>query len=312
MNEANTRHEASLFDFQVNGFGGIDFQRPDTGPTELRLATDALIKHGTSGILLTLITDTIDNLCSKLENFESIRRGDPEIARVVRGYHIEGPWISDEPGYHGAHSVHLVSKPTMADYRRLLEAAGGGIRLITLAPEVDGALEVIEQASRDGIRTSLGHTNATEHDIEEAISAGATLVTHLGNAVPAVMQRHDNVVQRLLARDELIACMIPDGLHLPPFVLKNYFRAKPAGKVFFTTDCMAAAGASAGCYTIGPHEIVVGEDGIVRLPGEQRFAGSSLTMDRAVANIQGWLGLDEDTAVRMCSDLPATHFGITL
>ena len=138
------------------------------------------------------------------------------------------------------------------------------------------------------------------------------MATHVGNAVPVEMHRHDNVIQRLLARDELIACLIPDGLHLPPFVLQNYFRAKPKGKVLFTTDCMAAAGAGPGVYSVGPHIVEVGPDGIVRLPGDTRFAGSSLTMDRAVSNVVRWLDLDQEEAVEMCSTNPANHFGIEL
>ena len=312
MNQENLIQRDSLFDLQVNGFGGIDFQQPGIGVGELQTAVKALARHSTSAIFLTLITDSIDNLCRKIENIESIRSSDAEVASVIRGYHIEGPWISTEPGYYGAHPVELAETPSLADYRRLRDAAAGNLRLITLAPEVDGALAIIEQATADGTRISLGHTNASDQDIDLAIEAGATLATHLGNAVPLQLHRHDNVVQRLLSRDELIACLIPDGLHLPPFVLKNFYRAKPEGKVFFTTDCMAAAGAGTGQYTIGPHNIVVGDDGIVRLPGENRFAGSSLTMDRAVANVQGWLGLDSEAAIHTCSVLPAQHFGITL
>ena len=200
----------------------------------------------------------------------------------------------------------------MQDYRALRDAAGGHLKLITLAPEVDGCEPIIEAACADGVRISLGHTNASESDIDRAIKVGATLATHVGNAVPAQMHRHDNVVQRLLARDELICCLIPDGIHLPPFVLQNFFRAKPEGKVFFTTDCMAAAGSPPGRYTIGPHELEVGEDGIVRLPGDTRFAGSSLTLDQGVENIIDWLGLDREEAIRLCSTHAAEHFGISL
>jgi len=303
---------ARLFDFQVNGFAGVDFQTPVLTQGELAHACLTLRSHKTTAILLTLVTDSVDSLCQKLERIEEIRGQDDRISSVVKGYHLEGPWISTEPGYYGAHPVDKATKPTFSDYKKLRAAAGGRLRLITLAPEVDGCLEIIEAAVKDGVRVSLGHTNAPDDAIDAAIRAGATLATHVGNAVPLEMHRHDNVIQRLLSRDELIACLIPDGLHLPPNVLKNYYRAKPAGKVFFTTDCMAAAGAGPGRYTVGPHKIEVGEDGIVRLPGENRFAGSSLTMDRAVENIVSWLELDEDRAVTMCSTLPADHFGVAI
>mgnify|MGYP000442276010 CR=1 FL=1 len=301
-----------LFDFQVNGFAGIDFQSDDLGLNDLQQAVRALHRHRTTAILLTLITDRVDALCRKLERLEALRSRDPVIAGTIRGYHLEGPWISVEKGYHGAHPPHLASLPDLADYRRLRDAAGGNLRLITLAPELEGADELIAAATRDGLRIGLGHTNAPEAAIDGAIRAGATLATHLGNAVPSELPRHDNIIQRLLARDELVACLIPDGIHLPPFVLRNFHRAKPQERVFFTTDCMAAAGARPGTYTIGPVTVEVGDDGVVHLPGDSRFAGSSLTMDRAVDNITNWLGLAPEEAVRLCSSGPASHFGINL
>lgn len=301
-----------LFDIQVNGFAGVDFQRTDLTADEMATAVTALQRHETAAILFTLITDHVDALCRKFERIESIRRQDERTAEIIRGYHLEGPWISSEPGYYGAHPLEKVCSPSIGDYHRLRDASGGNLKLITLAPEVDGCLEIIEAAVSDGIRISLGHTNASEEAIDDAIRAGATLATHVGNAAPLQMHRHDNVIQRLLSRDELIACLIPDGLHLPPFVLKNYYRAKPKGQVFFTTDCMAAAGAPPGRYTVGPHIVDVGQDGIVRLPGEKRFAGSSLTMDRGVENIVRWLSLGRAEALEMCSALPAQHFGIDL
>lgn len=303
---------ASLFDFQVNGFAGVDFQQDDLRAGEVGACALALKQHRMTAILFTLITDRVDALCRKLERIESIRRQDERVAAVVRGYHLEGPWISSEPGYHGAHPVELATTPSLSDYRRLRDAAGGHLKLITLAPEVEGCLPIIEAATANGVRVALGHTNASTDAIELAIQAGATLATHLGNGVPEQLHRHDNVVQRLLARDELIACFIPDGIHLPPFVLKNFVRAKPPGRVFFTTDCMAAAGSPPGRYTIGPHEVEVGEDGIVHLPGDTRFAGSSLTFERGVENLTRWLNLDIATAIEMCSTAPARHFGIEL
>jgi N-acetylglucosamine-6-phosphate deacetylase len=301
-----------LFDFQVNGFAGVDFQSESLDIEDLRKAVDALHEHKTRAILLTLITDEVDVLCRKLERLESFRREDETIAATIRGYHLEGPWISPEAGYHGAHPVHLARRGNPSDYQRLRDAAGGNLKLITLAPEVEGSREVMEGAIADGIRIGLGHTNASMAAIEMAIDCGATLATHLGNAVPQELDRHDNVIQRLLARDELIACLIPDGIHLPPFVLKNYYRAKTPCSVFFTTDCMSAAGAPPGRYRIGPLEVEVGRDGIVHLPGDTRFAGSSLTMERAVDNISKWLEMTKDETIAACSNLPAAHFGIEL
>lgn len=304
--------KTSLFDFQVNGFAGIDFQSDSLTLEEMQQAAKGLKVHGMSHIFFTLITDSLDALCRKFENIELIRARDKELASLIRGYHLEGPWLSKEPGYCGAHPIEYVCDAKLADYRKLRDAAGGRLKLLTLAPEVEGCIPIIEEAASEGIRIALGHTNASDEVIDRSIEVGATMATHVGNGVPAELDRHDNVVQRLLSRDELIACFIPDGIHLPPFVLKNFFRAKRKGKSFFTTDCMAAAGAPPGTYRIGPHRVEVGSDGIVHLPGDSRFAGSSLTLDRGVDNISNWLDVDKSKAIYMCSVLPAAYFGVEL
>jgi N-acetylglucosamine-6-phosphate deacetylase len=301
----------SLFDLQVNGFAGVDFQQPNLGLDELRRAVRALHAHETQRIFLTLITDEIDALCGKFAHFEKRRAADAEIAATICGYHLEGPWLSGEPGFCGAHPAAKMRAPSLADFRRLQDAAGGNIRLVTLAPEWPGSAEFIAALVREKVVISLGHTDASEAQIDAAIRAGATLVTHLGNGVPQTLPRHDNVVQRLLARDELTACLIPDGVHLPPFVLRNFFRAKPPGRAIFTTDAMAAAGAPPGRYTIGASE-VESRDGIVRVPGKPNFAGSALTPDRGVANAAAWLGLSLADSRALFSTTAARLFAITL
>jgi N-acetylglucosamine-6-phosphate deacetylase len=301
-----------LFDFQVNGFGGVDFQRDDLTSTEFAHAVAALRKHGTSGIFATLITDEIDALCRRFAALEKLCATVPSAGAAILGYHLEGPWLSPTPGYRGAHPAGPMRAPTFADYERLQAAAHGRLRLITLAPEWPGSAEFIAAVTQQGVHVSLGHTNASEAEIDAAIRAGARFCTHLGNGCPLELPRHDNIVQRLLARDELTACFIPDGIHLPKGVLKNFVRAKPAGRVLFTTDAMAGAGAPPGRYTIGPHLIAVGADGVARQPGEKNFAGSTLTPDVGVRHIADWLNLTPETARNFWSTAPAAAFGITL
>ena len=301
-----------LFDFQVNGFGGIDFQAPSVSRAEMEHAVTVMRHHGLAGILLTLITDEIDAHCRRLENFEKLCAASPDIARMVVGYHIEGPWLSPEPGYRGAHPPGPMHAPSLAEFDRLQSAAGGRIRLITVAPEWPGSAECIAGMTQAGVHLSLGHTNASNAQIDEAIRAGAKFVTHLGNGTPQEMHRHDNVVQRLLARDELTACLIPDGVHLPPFVLKNFFRAKPAGKVLFTTDAMSGAGGGPGRYRIGRFEIDVGADGIARQPGGSGFAGSTLTPNDGVQRCADYLGISLAESVHFWSDAAVAAFGVTL
>jgi N-acetylglucosamine-6-phosphate deacetylase len=300
------------FDFQVNGFGGVDFQSDNLSLDDLRRAVTALRHHGVARIFATLITDGVEQLCRRLQRLEELRDRDPTLAPFIAGYHLEGPWLCPTPGYCGAHPRGAMHAPSKSEFERLQNAAGGHIRLITLAPEWPGSPEFIAALTETGVHVALGHTNASDLDIDAAISAGARFCTHLGNAVPMTLPRHDNVVQRLLARDELTACFIPDGVHLPPFVLRNFYRAKPPGRVLFTTDAMAGAGAPPGTYTLGALAVEVGPDCIARLPGGEGFAGSTLTPDAGVHRVASYLGLPLADARRLWSEAPAKAFGVKL
>lgn len=299
-----------FFDLQVNGFGGVDFQRTPS-LEEVRYACEQLVNRQMTQILATFITCESAALVEKLKRFEDYRRQDSLIRDVIVGYHLEGPYLSAEVGYRGAHRGDLMKDPDWDEFQKDQEAAHGKIRLVTLAPERKSSAKFIQRATGSGVRISLGHTNASAQEIDVAIESGATLCTHLGNGCPAEMHRHDNIIQRLLSRDELIACLIPDGIHLPPNVLKNFYRAKAEGRVILTTDAMAAAGAGPGKYTIGELELEVLEDEVVRLPGASNFAGSALSLDEGVCRAQQWLGVSRDTVIRMASSTPAIALGFT-
>jgi N-acetylglucosamine-6-phosphate deacetylase len=273
---------------------------------------EALAAHQTLRFFPTLITDSLEALCEKFAKLERFRAADAVVAAAIPGYHLEGPWLSPAPGYLGPHDSRHLLTPDLQAFERLQSAAGGNIRLVTLAPELPGSSGFMRSLASRGVQVSLGHTQASDADLDAAIAAGARFCTHLGNGLPVELHRHDNVMQRLLARDELIAFFIPDGIHLPPGVLKNLFRAKPAGKALFTTDAMSAAGAPAGRYPLGNLWLQVGADRIVRQPGKSNFAGSALCPDEGVKNIQHWLGLDAATARRLFSTAIAEIFEIEL
>ncbi len=307
----NISAAGGFFDLQINGFAGIDFQPLDLTEADLLRAVTALAAFGTSRIFFTVITDEIDRICRKLEAVEAMCRRNPALATIIAGYHVEGPWLLPEPGFCGMHDTRLMCRPSVRDLDRLIAAGAGRVRLLTLAPELPGSPEVIAHAVARGLQVSAGHTNANETQIDEAIRAGLRLCTHLGNGVPLQLHRHDNVIQRLLARDELTAVFIPDGTHVPGPVLRNFVRAKPPGKVLFTTDCMAAAGAPPGEYHFGHLLVRAGADGVVRQPGQVGgFAGSSLTMDVGCRNVQKFLGWSEAEARAACSTRVAEFFGL--
>ncbi len=303
----------SLFDLQANGFAGVDFRDPDISGEALHHAFQMMRnKHHTHRILMTITTNTIDRMQRQFSRIESLATDDLLIAETIAGYHMEGPYMSPEPGYAGAHDGNLMKEPGLAEFDRLQEAAGGKIKLVTLAPEWPGSIEFIAGLQERGVVTSIGHSDASAEIIDEAIGAGLTLCTHLGNGIPQEMHRHSNVLQTLLAKDELIACFIPDGIHIPPSVLQNFFRAKPSGKAVFISDCISAAGAPPGRYLSNGHELEVGEDRVARRIGQRNFAGSTLALDQGVSNISFWLGLSIEEAWHLCSTAPAALIGVTL
>lgn len=300
----------ALFDMQINGFAGVDFQQPEISLADFRRAVDGLAAAECPRFFPTLVTDAIPSLERKFAGLEALRSQDPVIEAAVVGYHLEGPWLSPEEGFRGAHDASFMTAPSLKDFDTLQKAANGRIRLVTLAPEWPGSIPFIREVRAQSVHVSLGHTNAGWAEIHASVEAGARFCTHLGNGAPAQMHRHDNVLQRLLSVDELTAFFIPDGIHLPPNVLRNFFRAKPRGKALFTTDCMAAAGAPPGRYTIGATELDVGEDRVVRKPGASNFAGSALTPAEGVANIMRWLDLPEDEARSLFGSSVAGALGL--
>lgn len=303
-----SRAHRRLFDFQVNGFAGVDFQREGLTRDDWHRALTALHRHGVARIFVAQITDSLDALCRRFEAMEQMRGRLLSMAETVAGYHLEGPWLYAEPGYCGAHPTEQMRPPTVADFNRLQTAAGGRIRLVTVAPELPGCIEFIHALHDTGVHISLGHTAAGEKQIDLAIQAGARFCTHLGNATPAVLPRHDNIIQRLLSRDDLTACFVPDGLHLPAFVLRNLYRAKPPGRVLFTTDAMAGAAAPAGRYSLGRLDVEVQDNGIARNP-DGGFAGSTLTPDEGVRRTAYYLGLSLAESEHLWSEAPLRAFG---
>jgi N-acetylglucosamine-6-phosphate deacetylase len=294
-----------LFDLQVNGFGGIDFNTPALTADRVGEALERMRATGVTRCLPTLITSSFDRFAASARVLA--RMTDAAIA----GIHMEGPYLSPEDGARGAHPREHLAPATVDDFNRRQDAAGGRIALVTLAPEVPGALPLIEHLVASGVRAAIGHTAATTQQIGDAISAGATLATHLGNGCAQLLPRHPNAIWDLLAADALLASLIVDGHHLPPATVKAMVRAKGPGKTMLVTDAIAAAGCAPGPYAIGGVECALGEDGRVSLPGTPYLAGSSLTLDRAIANTVCFTGLSIDDVVPMASTIPARYLGTT-
>ena len=294
-----------LFDLQANGFGGIDFNGRDLSADRVAEALDRMRRTGVTRCLPTLITSSFDRFAANARIIAGLSHD------AVVGIHMEGPYVSPAEGARGAHPLEHVAPATVDDFERRQDAAIGRIVLVTLAPEVDGALPLIEHLVARGVRVAIGHTAATPAQLGDAIAAGATMATHLGNGCPQMLPRHPNVIWELLAADTMLASVIVDGHHLPPATVKAMIRAKGAGRTILVTDAVAAAGCAPGRYSVGGVDCELGEDGRVALPGTPYLAGSSLTLDRAIANTVLFTGLPIDVVVPMASTIPAAFMGMT-
>jgi N-acetylglucosamine-6-phosphate deacetylase len=294
-----------FFDLQVNGFAGADFNAPDLTADRVAQALDAMRATGVTRCLPTLITSPFEAFAASARVLA--RMTDPAIA----GIHMEGPYISPEDGPRGAHARTHVIAASVEDFRRRQDAADGRIRLVTLAPEVDGALALIEHLAASGVRVAIGHTGASPDRIADAIAAGATLATHLGNGCAAMLPRHPNPIWELLAADGVFASLIVDGHHLPPSTVKAMIRAKGAPRTMLVSDAIAATGCPPGEYRIGGQACTLGSDGRVSLTGTPYLAGSSLTLDRAIGNAVRFTGLRPEDVVPMASTIPAAYLGMS-
>lgn len=293
-----------FFELQVNGFAGVDFNDPRMTLDDLRRATAALRTTGVTRFLPTIITGSFERFAACARTLA--RFADPANA----GIHMEGPYIGAEDGPRGAHPREQVRPASVDDFRRRQEAAEGRIVLVTLAPEVEGALELIEYLVSQKVIAAIGHTAATPAQVRDAVKAGATLSTHLGNGCAMVLPRHSNFIWEQLASDKLYASFITDGHHLAPSTVKVMMRAKTLARSILVTDAVAAAGCAPGRYELGGVEVELRADGRVVMPKINKLAGSSLTMDKAVANTVKFTGLSLDEVLPMASTTPAACIGM--
>jgi len=301
----------ALFDVQVNGFAGVDFQTDHPEAADLERAVRSLRRCGCARLLLTLISDRWDRLLAKLHRLRALRARSRSLQSAIAGWHLEGPFLSIAPGFHGAHDPAAMLDPTPSRIRELREATGDDLVLLTLAPERPGALEAIALAASLGLKVSLGHTDAPAGCLRDAVAAGATGFTHLGNACPQQLDRHDNILWRVLDTPGLTVSLIADKRHVSPPLFRLIHRALPPERIIYITDAMAAAGAPPGRYRLGALELEVGEDRVVRQPGRSNFAGSTLTPVEAVFNAAEMLGVPWPEAWQRMSVSPARWLGLS-
>ncbi len=300
-----------LLDLQVNGFAGVDFNATGVAVEDYRVAVHRMWATGVTRFLPTIITGGPERITGCMRAAAQAA-ADREVGAAIAGIHLEGPYISPEDGPRGAHPREFVRPPDRDEFGRFQEAAGGAIRLVTLAPELPGALGFIEWLAAQGIVVSIGHTGAAEAIVRDAVSAGATLSTHLGNGAHSMIQRHRSYIWEQLAADELHASFIVDGHHLPPAVVKTFVRAKTVARSVLVTDAVAPAGCAPGPYEVGEVDIELLPTGRVQIRGTDRLAGSSLQLHQGVANTARFAGVSLAEAVCMATTNAAAVLGVPL
>jgi N-acetylglucosamine-6-phosphate deacetylase len=287
-------------DIQVNGFAGVDYNQPDAPHSEIARSIHALFATGVTRFYPTVITGAPEDMESALRNLARAKDSLPE-GDAIEGFHVEGPYIGIDDGPRGAHPKRWVRKPDFDEFRRWQDATANRIRIVTLSPEWPEAVRYIERVVAEGVVASIGHTSATAGQIADAVSAGASLSTHLGNGAHAVMRRHPNYIWDQLAEDRLMADFIVDGIHLGANFLKVALRAKGIERSVLVTDAAAPAGAAPGRYYLGEQAVDLTPDNRVVLAGQDKLAGSALRMDRGVENLMRMAGLPLADAVRMAT-----------
>jgi len=292
-----------LFDLQINGCDGISFNSPKLTVDNIRHVVALCHRHGIGGFCPTLVTNSFKN---SLHGFKTLAKacGDRNLFRVLPCFHLEGPYISPDDGPRGAHPKEHVRKPDWEEFERWQDAAGGRIRLVTLAPEVDGALAFIEKLTVNGVVVAIGHTAASGQQIRDAISAGAKLSTHLGNGSHAMLPRHDNYIWEQLAADELWASIICDGHHLPPALIKSILRVKTPARSILTCDAGSLAGLPPGRYTDWGVELEVLPEGKIVVSGTPYLAGSHAFTDQCVGHVLNLGVANVRDALEMASARP--------
>ena len=296
---------AGLLDIHMHGAMGHDVM--DETPEALSAISKFLASHGVTEYLATTVTASMEHTLGALDRISRHMVGRPaDDAARIAGIHIEGPFVSHLK--RGMHPEEFIVEPSARLLDRFWAASRGQIKLMTIAPELPGAIETIRRASELGIRSSLGHSNADKAETLRAVQAGATTATHTFNAMRALDHREPGILGVVLDCDELYADLICDGVHVAPEMVRLWLKAKGPERAMLITDSLEAAGMPNGVYKLGQTTVHV-RDGRCAT-GAGVLAGSVMTLEQAVGNLREMTGADLPTAVRLASRNPARMLGL--
>ena len=295
-----------LIDLQVNGFKGFDLNSDDLEPETVESLSEELCKAGVRKYLPTLITASEKKICDKLKAIKFAKANFQKSKEMITGVHIEGPSISKRNGPRGAHPKKDIRSLTLNEFNKWYETSGGLIKLITLAPETKGAIELIKVISKQNIIVSIGHSDADEDDIIKAVESGARMSTHLGNGVSNYIKRHPNLIWAQLANEKLVASFIADRHHLSKNTLRAMLKAKGFKSSILVSDSVKFAGLPEGKYNslIGG-DVEVSSDGRVSIVNTPYLAGSGSSLLDIFCGFSDFTNLPIKFAALMSCQNPA-------
>ena len=293
-----------FIDEHIHGAGGADAM--DGTEDALQTISEYVAKEGTTAFLATTMTQSPENIGKALKNVKTVREKGEYKGAEVLGVHLEGPFIS--PKHVGAQPLEYVAKPAPETFDKYNEISGGNIKVVTLAPEVEGGLDLVKHLAKIGVVASIGHTGAKFSDVEAAVAAGATNVTHTYNAQTPLHHREAGVVGAAMLIDELNCEMICDTIHVSVPAIKIFVKNKPHDKFTLITDAMRAKGMPDGLSELGGQQVFV-KNGEARL-SDGTLAGSVLKMNVAVKNLVEKVGVSFTDAVDFASANPAKNLGL--
>ena len=284
-----------FIDLQVNGYAGVDFNSENVTHESVVNVCRRLKTDGTDTILATVITAPLALMLKRISRLVELIESSDEVADCIRGIHVEGPFLNSADGFIGAHPAAAAMPADIGITDRLLDAGRGHVRMLTLAPEMDSDAKVTSHLTAQGVVVAGGHSDASLNDLNCGIDNGLKLFTHLGNGCPALLPRHDNIVQRVLAvSDRLMISFIADGHHVPAFALRNYLDVVPSENVVIVTDAISAAGLGPGTYELSGQVVEVDVDGAAWAACRTHYAGCASTFHQMIQVLQGSVGVTDN------------------
>lgn len=297
-----------FIDVQINGYAGKSFTEEGLTVEDVKRATQGLWKEGVTTYLPTIITSSRERI---IKNLETLKKSleDKSISNSVPGFFIEGPYISPIDGFRGAHNANFVRLPDWDEFEEFINASGNNIIKVTIAPELDGAMEFITKCKQNNIMVAIGHHNGNADQIHLAALKGARISTHLGNGCANMIHRHNNPLWAQMADDRLTPTIIADGFHLTPDELTVFYKVKGPDNLLLISDITKLAGMPPGEYMWDGKKVLLTPEGKLRLPDLDVLAGASLSIRIGIGNMMKYTGCSLSEAIQMASTNQAKMFG---